>query len=95
MRHGRWSGSAAINKGYETAGFGTKTAVGADARRQQWMPERFFDRSISIAPGTILVQQKSIWREMFEHSVTEKVLEFLNGFCCARNDSGTGKIDLV
>ena len=31
MRHGRWSGSAATNKGYETAGFGTKTAVGADA----------------------------------------------------------------
>jgi hypothetical protein len=28
---GRWSRSVAINKGYETAGFGLETAGGADA----------------------------------------------------------------
>jgi hypothetical protein len=66
-----------------------------DTRRQQWMPEGFFDRSIFVTPETILVRQKSIWREMFQHSVTERLLEFQNRFCCDRNDSGTAKIDLV
>jgi len=43
----------------------------------------------------IFLQKKSIWCEMFQHSVTKKFLEFQNGFCCSKNDFSTGKIDLM
>jgi hypothetical protein len=51
------------------------------------MPEGFFERSISITPETILVQEKSIWCEMFQHSATKMILEFQNGFWCKKNES--------
>ena len=50
----------AINKGYKAARFGARTADGADARREQWMPEPFFERSISITTETIFLRLKSI-----------------------------------
>jgi hypothetical protein len=33
------------------------------------MPEGFFERSISVIPERIFLQLKSIWYEMFQHSV--------------------------
>src|SRR6184192_3774429 len=85
----------AINKGYKAARFGARTAGGADARRQQWMPDRFFERSISITTETIFLRLKSIWCEMFQHSVAEKNLVHQNDFKCDRNDFPAVEIDLV
>src|SRR5437588_8562635 len=48
-----------------------------------------------VVRKTIFLQEKSIWCEIFQHSVTKKILEFQNGFCCRKNDFSTGKIDLV
>jgi len=62
---------------------------------QQWRPEGFFERLISITPETILVQQKSIWCGIFQLSATETILVFQNGFWCTSNDFGTAEIDLV
>jgi len=59
------------------------------------MLEGFFERSIFITPETILAQEKSIWCEMFQHSIRKKILEFQKRFCCRKNDFSTGKIDLV
>jgi hypothetical protein len=56
----------------EYLGFGSKTAGGTEAGRKQWMPDRFFERSISTAPERIFLQLKSIWREMFSHLAPEK-----------------------
>src|SRR5438093_175809 len=84
-----------INKGYKAARFGARTAGGADARRQQWMPDRFFERSISITTETIFLQLKSIWCEMFQHSAAETNLVHRNHFRCDRNDFPAVEIDLV
>jgi len=59
------------------------------------MPEGFFERSIFITPEMILVQEKSIWCEIFQHSMTKTFLEFQKRFCCRKNDFSTEEIDLV
>jgi len=75
----------AIYKGYQAEGFGSKTAGGTDAGRQQWMPTGFFERSISITPETIFLHLKSIWCEMFVHLAPENNLVHQNDFSCDRN----------
>jgi len=58
--------------------------------------ETFWNSKTDFVVGkTIFLQKKSIWCEIFQHSVTKKILELQNGFRCRKNDFSTGKIDLV
>jgi hypothetical protein len=76
--------------------FGSKMAGGATLDgRQKWMLEGFFERFVSITAETILVQEKSIWCEMFQHSATKTILVYQKGFWCTRNDSGVAGTILV
>jgi len=59
------------------------------------MPDRFFERSISITTETIFLRLKSIRRKIFQYSAAEKNLVHQNDFRCDRNDFPAAEIDLV
>jgi len=51
-----------------------------------WQKTIWYTRTISATTETILLQLKSIWCEMLQHSAAENNLVHQNDFCYDRND---------